>query len=53
MPELSIAERKQMMQIAKGFCSECEKKKISQEDTQEMLIEVLKATAEELIKDRN
>lgn len=52
MPDLTIDERKQMLNIAKGFCEECKKKSINEDDTKEMLLEVMKATAEELIKDR-
>jgi len=52
MPDLTMHERKRMLEIAKGFCTECEKKNINEKDTEEMLIEVLKATAEELIKER-
>lgn len=52
MVELTIDERKQMLGIAKGFCAECAKNKINTDDTKEMLLEVMKATAEELVKDR-
>tara|TARA_R100000773_G_C4221170_1_gene120124 strand:- start:1784 stop:1957 length:174 start_codon:yes stop_codon:yes gene_type:complete len=50
--KLSLDERKKMFHIAKGFATECEKKKIDPETTKEMMVEVLRATAECLIEDR-
>jgi len=52
MDGLTLKERKQIFDIAKGFTSECEKKGLDEDTTKEMLVEVMRATAQCLVEDR-
>ena len=50
---LTKAEQKQIFDVAKGFATECEAKGIDEDTTKEMLIEVMRATADCLMEDRS
>tara|TARA_A100001391_G_scaffold191545_1_gene164985 strand:+ start:108 stop:278 length:171 start_codon:yes stop_codon:yes gene_type:complete len=50
--EFTECERKKMAQIARGFAIECKTKGIDAKVTKEMLTEVMKATADCLLEDR-
>ena len=49
---LTKKEQAKIFSVAKGFATECENKGIDEETTKEMLLEVMRATAECLIEDR-
>tara|TARA_R100000353_G_scaffold121264_2_gene86264 strand:+ start:3061 stop:3231 length:171 start_codon:yes stop_codon:yes gene_type:complete len=50
--KLTKAEQSKIFSVAKGFATECEKKGIDEDTTKEMLVEVMRATAECLMEDR-
>ena len=50
--ELTECERKKMYEIATGFAIECKTKGIDPDVTKEMLAEVLHATIDCLLEDR-
>ena len=50
--QLTRAEQTKIFSVAKGFATECEKKGIDEDTTKEMLVEVMRATAECLMEDR-
>ena len=49
---LTPKEQSQIFQVAKGFATACEENGINAEETEVMLVEVMRATAQELIEDR-
>ena len=49
---LTKKDQLKIFNMAKGFAAECEKKGINAEDTEEMVVEVMRATASTIIEDR-
>lgn len=49
---LTKAEQHKIFNVARGFTKECEKQGLNVEDTKELTLEVMKATAECLLEDR-
>ncbi len=51
--QLTRADQNKIMTIAKDFASECEAKGLGEDDTKELVLEVMRATAQTLLEDRD
>jgi hypothetical protein len=50
--QLTRADQMKIMEVAKDFATACEAKNLNEDDTKELVLEVMRATAQTLLEDK-